>query len=83
MFDGLGFPKSLDEEVFDQWLEEGRESKLSYHYMLVIWDEADSIYKPVYLEERDKIKQYENYGEATGRESLIAAYDLYSESRIT
>ncbi|NMM49925.1 hypothetical protein [Marinigracilibium pacificum] len=82
MFDGAGFPKSLDEEQFDNWLEEGRLSKLSYHFMLIIWDEADMVYKPVYAESRDKISQYEPYGESTGRESLIAAYDLYSESRI-
>lgn len=82
MFDGADFPKSLDEELFDHWLEEGRLSKLSYNYLLIIWDELESAYNPVYIENRDKINDFERYQESTGRESLIAAYDLYSESRI-
>lgn len=82
MFDGPDFPQSLDEDTFDAWLEEGRSSRLSYAYLLIVWDELDGKYLPVYAEDRGKIGEYERYRQATGRESLIAAYDLYSESRV-
>lgn len=82
MFDGSEFPQSLDEEVFATWLEEGRQSLLSYQYLLIIWDELDAAYQPVYVAARDEIQSYERNQQATGRESLIAAYDLYSESRV-
>ena len=38
---------------------------------------------PVYTENRTELAKYEKYQTATGRESLVAAYDLYSESRIS
>ena len=79
MFDGPGFPKSLGEEIFNLWLEKGRQSKIGYHYLLVVWDEYEAEYQPVYAELRDEIETYDNTG---SRERLIAAYDLYSESRI-
>jgi hypothetical protein len=79
MFDGPGFPKSLDEQVFNTWLEKGRLSKIGYHYLLIVWDDYESAYLPVYAEHRDKIAQYQK---STSRERLVAAYDLYSESRI-
>ena len=82
MFDGPGFPKSLEEEVFDLWLEKGRSSKIGYNYLLIVWDEYESSYKPVYATERDEISQYKSDKVSVGRERLIAAYDLYSESRI-
>ena len=82
MFDGADFPKSLDEELFDSWLENGRQSKLSYSYLLIIWDELDLKYQPVYVENRDELNDYAKDRIVTGRESLVAAYDLYSESRI-
>lgn len=82
MFDGSDFPKSLDEQQFEEWLEEGRESKISYQYLLIIWDAFEEKYQPVYLEERSKINSYELYGNSVSQESLVAAYDLYSESRI-
>jgi hypothetical protein len=81
MFDGPGFPKALDEEVFSRWLENGRLSKIGYNYLLVIWDEYESAYQPVYASNRDEMDQYKAKG-TTVRERLIAAYDLYSESRI-
>jgi hypothetical protein len=80
MFDGPGFPKSLDEEVFNSWLENGRLRKIGYKYLLIVWDEYESAYGPVYVEHREDISQYQNT--AISRERLIAAYDLYSESRI-
>ncbi|MFY0652261.1 MAG: hypothetical protein JXQ96_09520 [Cyclobacteriaceae bacterium] len=82
MFDGSDYPKPLDEHLFDTWLENGRMSKIRYGYLLIIWDELESEYKPVYKEDRDSIEEYEGYADSTGQESLIAAYNLYSESRI-
>jgi hypothetical protein len=80
MFEGPGFPKSLDEELFHSWLEKGRLSKMGYKYLLIIWDEYESAYRPVYSEHRDEIAQYNRT--SIGRERLIAAYDLYSESSV-
>jgi hypothetical protein len=82
MFDGPDFPKSLDENTFNRWLEKGRQSRMGYNYLLVVWDHYQSIYQPVYIENRNEINQYEMYNTSTGREGLVAAYDLYSESRI-
>ena len=82
MFEGRGFPKSLDEEAFNLWLENGRQSKIGYNYLLIVWDGYESMYRPVYVAHRDEIGEYEPYETSTGRESLVAAYDLYSESRI-
>ncbi len=79
MFEGTDFNKSLDEELFDSWLENGRESKLNHTYLLIIWDELESDYRPVYLGSREEIYSYKKL---PGRELLVAAYDLYSESRI-
>ena len=82
MFHGSDFPSSLDEQVFNDWLEAGRNSKLSYTYLLIVWDDLDSRYLPVYAEAREKAKEYERYPGASSNESLIAVYDLYSESKV-
>lgn len=82
MFDGPGFPKSLDEEVFNSWLEKGRLSMIGYNYLLVVWDEYESQYRPVYIERREEIGDYKTERSEAGREWLVAVYDLYSESRI-
>jgi hypothetical protein len=82
MFEGPNSPKSLDEELFNVWLENGRLSKRRYSYLLIVWDEYESKYQPYYAEHREEIDEYETYKKSTGRESLVAAYDLYSESRI-
>lgn len=79
MFDGPDFPTSLNEETFNAWLETGRLSKIGYHYLLIVWDEYESEYQPVYVARRDEIETYKTSGD---RERLIAVYDLYSESRI-
>ncbi len=81
MFDGSDFPKPLDEALFDEWLEKGRSSKISYRFLMIIWDELEGNYLPVYTENRDDLVKYAPYQTATVRESLVAAYDLYSESR--
>ena len=82
MFDGPDYPKSLEEDQFDSWLEQGRGSKLGYHYLLIIWDSLEEKYQPLYSEDRPNPSTYERYGEAIGQESLVAIYDLYSESRV-
>ena len=79
MFEGPDFPKALDEEIFNRWLENGRLSKIGYHYLLIVWDDFESGYQPVYLAQRDEITAYKT---SKSRERFIAAYDLYSESKI-
>jgi hypothetical protein len=82
MFDSNEYPTALHEDVFETWLENGRLSKMPYEFLLVVWDAYERTYIPVYAEHRDVMEGYERYGSSTGRESLVAAYSLYSESRI-
>lgn len=82
MFDGPNYPKSLKESLFESWLENGRSSKIGYHFLLIVWNVYDEKYDPVYVEERSAIASYELYPNAKGSEALIAVYDLYSESRV-
>lgn len=82
MFDSPGFPRSLDEAVFDSWLEMGRASKIPYGFLLIIWDEIEEEYLPFFAENRSEIEGYEKYGDSPARQLLVAAYDLYSESRV-
>ena len=79
MFEGRDYPKPLAEEVFNGWLENGRSSKIGYSHLLVIWDDYESAYRPVYVSRREEINTYKASGSG---ERFIAAYDLYSESRI-
>ena len=82
MFDSPDYPKSLDEALFDTWLEAGRASRIPYAYLLIIWDEIEGKYIPVFAENRANIEDYEKYGNSPARQVLVAAYDLYSESRV-
>lgn len=82
MFDSPDFPQSLDEALFDSWLEIGRASKIPYAYLLIVWDEIEEKYLPVFAENRSELEGFERYGDSTVRQLLVAAYDLYSESRI-
>ncbi|SDD34663.1 hypothetical protein SAMN04488104_102540 [Algoriphagus faecimaris] len=82
MFDSPDFPLSLEESRFESWLEKGRESKISYAYLLVIWDEFEGEYLPVFVQTRSEIQSYPRYGTSPERQMLVAAYDLYSESRV-
>lgn len=82
MFDGPDYPKALDESIFESWLEKGRTSLIPYAYLLIIWDELESKYIPVYTENRSEIQQFARYGDAPDHRLLVAAYDLYSESRV-
>lgn len=81
MFEGSDFPKSLDEALFETWLENGRATKIGYSYLLIVWDDFESNYQPVYVQRREELDDYVEK-RLTNRESLVAAYDLYSESRI-
>lgn len=83
MFEGPEFPKPLDETVFNDWLEDGRQQMLRYNFLLIVWNELEREYLPIYVEEREKIEEYEKYPGVLGHESLVAAYALYSESRLT
>ncbi|MEP2026357.1 MAG: hypothetical protein ABJH98_08020 [Reichenbachiella sp.] len=83
MFDGSEYPQSLNEEEFDNWLERGRDSKIAYNYLLIIWDALDEKYLPVYIEDRVGIQLYDPYPYSSSQEALIAVYDLYSEARIS
>lgn len=83
MFEGPDYPSAIKEEVFESWLEDGRDSKISYRFLLIVWNVYDEKYKPVYVESREEIREFELYPEAKGSEALIAVYDLYSESRVT
>lgn len=82
MFEGADFPQSLDEELFETWLEQGRQSKMSYEYLLIIWNELESSYLPLYLENRVAMEEYRKDKTSHDRELLVAAYDLYSEAKI-
>ena len=82
MFDSPDYPQSLDEAVFDSWLETGRASKIPYAYLLIVWDELEEKYLPVFTENRSELEGFERYGDSPVRQLLVAAYDLYSESRI-
>ena len=80
MFESI-YNKSLDEETFESWLEKGRSSRVGYQYLLVIWNNLEQDYQPIFLSDRDEIYMYAESGGIS--ESLVAAYDIYSESRIT
>jgi hypothetical protein len=82
MFDSSDYPKSLEERIFQSWFEAGRASKLPYAYLLIIWDELEARYLPMYTENREGILDYERFGQTVNQQSLVAAYDLYSESRM-
>ncbi len=82
MFENAGFPKSLDEDTVQEWLEKGRESKIYYKFLLIIWNEFAADYQALYLEDRDKLKEYQRLDTSNAAETLIAVYDVFSESRI-
>ncbi|MEQ8242007.1 hypothetical protein [Fulvivirga sp.] len=81
MFETYNFSKTLDEDLFDIWLEKGRNSRMGYQYLLIIWDTLEEDFRPIYLEDRDGISEYHDI--TAKQEVPIAAYDLYSESKIS
>lgn len=78
MFKAL-YGKSLDEETFESWLEKGRNTRMGYQYLVVLWDTLEENYLPAYAENKDQVDTYQRHG---GREVIVAAYELYSESRV-
>jgi hypothetical protein len=82
MFDSSEYPKSLDEALFESWFETGRSSRIPYAYLLVIWDDVERKYLPIYVQDRGDFTSYEKYAESPARQLLVAVYDLYSEARI-
>ncbi|SIO22013.1 hypothetical protein [Algoriphagus halophilus] len=82
MFEGASFPKPLDEQTFENWLQAGRNSIIPSNFLLILWDDIEGEYQPVYTSERDEIYRYDRYTNTPGRQLLVAAYDLYSESRV-
>jgi hypothetical protein len=82
MFDGREYPKSLEVEAFEDWLAQGRGSKMRYEYMLVVWDDLEADYHAEYVENRESIRKYPMWGESASHSAIIAVYDLYSEARI-
>ncbi len=81
MFESLGTGKSLDEDVFEAWLEKGRTSHLGYLYLLIVWHAGEEEFHPVFVGDREAIQQYSH--DIAGHEQLVAAYDLFSESRVS
>jgi hypothetical protein len=82
MFNSSEYPKPLDESLFNTWLGQGRASRIPYAYLLIIWDELEGEYLPVFVEKRADLMSYEKYGTSPAQQLLVAAYDLYSESRV-
>lgn len=82
MFNSPDYPQALEESQFEIWMENGRSSKIQYAYVAIIWDELERKYFPAYLEKREDLDSYERFGTSYSKESLVAAYDLYSESRV-
>lgn len=83
MFENAENTISLEEEVFDEWLEKGKESRIGYHYMLVVWNEFDSKYQPIYSESRDQMVTQVRVVNDSSTEALLAVYDLYSETKLS
>ncbi|MFD2201963.1 hypothetical protein [Shivajiella indica] len=82
MFEGPDYPHSLSESLFDAWLEQGRSSRIPYSYLLIVWDDLEGKYIPIFVETRAEIKDYPRYGDSPENQLLVAAYDLYSEGRV-
>lgn len=82
MFETLGFPKGLDESVFQKWLDKGRNSPLSVNYLIVKWNEMEEEFEPQYLEHKEQIKELSSEQKNYTNEKIVAVYDIYSESRI-
>ena len=80
MFESTEDDRSLSEEVFESWLKKGRSARVCYEYLIIIWNQWDRDFQPVYRETREQAKAYSEHLDAN--EELVAVYDLYSESRI-
>ncbi len=81
MFETQNFKNTLEEDIFDTWLQKGRESRMGYQYMLIVWLVMEEEYKPIYLVNKKDIDQVVDVSNIT--EVPVAAYDLYSESKVS
>ena len=54
MFESAKLPHSLDENTFEEWLEAGRSNKMSYLYLLIVWDAQDEKFIPIYTSNREE-----------------------------
>ena len=75
------YPASLSEDLFENWLEIGRNHKAGYYFLVILWDEWELNYKSVFIRDRDEAINY--HLSLSLHENLVAVYDLYSESRIS
>ena len=82
MFEGAEYPQSLDESTLERWFEQGRSSRIPYTYLVIIWDDRESSYSPVFLEERVELDNYSKDDRGYSNQWFVAAYDLFSESRV-
>ncbi len=80
MFESADDGRSLSEEVFESWLDKGRSAKIGYEYLIIIWNQWDRDFQPIYKETREQVKAC--LGHLDTNEELVAIYDLYSESRL-
>ena len=80
MFESAGYGTPLEEQRFERWLEKGRSHRIGYQYLIVLWNQAENDFHPVFMENRPEVSDYVNHLDVN--EELVAIYDLYSESRI-
>lgn len=83
MFDSPEYPDSLSESIVESWFELGRANAIPYAYLLIIWDDTEGKYLPIFAEKRSEFDQFEPYGESLANQTLVAAYDLYSENKVS
>lgn len=82
MFENHTKSGSLNEDLLQIWFEKGRNSRIVYKFLLIIWNESDLEFKPLYLENRKELEDYHKGYNANDSETLIAVYDVFSESRV-
>lgn len=82
MFEAHRFSKPLDDDQFEAWLQKGRDSKIGYQYLLIVWHILDEEYRPIYFENRTALN-VQITAASNITEEIVAAYDLYSESKIS
>ncbi len=79
MFGSMGFGKELDETIFEEWLEKGRNQLVGYKIMAISWETIEEEFQHNYFFDKDQLNDFVH---EQGTSVFIAAYDLYSESRL-